>query len=103
MSTAIEIIDLSVEFKTRSGTVKALNGLNLCVTAGQVFGFIGPNGAGKTTAMHILLGFIEASSGEARIFDSNVLESIARMRIGYLPEHPDTYGFLTGRELLMMA
>jgi ABC-2 type transport system ATP-binding protein len=53
--------------------------------------------------MHVLLGFVEASSGVARIFGTDVRESIARRRIGYLPEQPQTYPFLTGRELLRFA
>ena len=90
-------------FPSRQGAVRALDGLMLEVKQGQVFGFLGPNGAGKTTAMHILLGFIAATSGEARIFGADVRHSIARQRIGYLPEHPDTYRFLSGRELLAMT
>ncbi len=102
-NNAIQIKNLVVEFPSQKGVVRALDGLNLTVKQGQVFGFLGPNGAGKTTTMHVLLGFIKAISGVARIFDEDVLHSIARQRIGYLPEHPDTYRFLTGRELLIMA
>lgn len=101
MSSAIEIYNLTVVFE--QGKIKALDNIDLVVGEGQVFGFLGPNGAGKTTVMHVLLNFITATSGEARIFGSNVKHSIARQRIGYLPEHPDTYRFLTGRELLTMA
>ncbi|MBU4201269.1 MAG: ABC transporter ATP-binding protein [Verrucomicrobia bacterium] len=103
MSLAIEIKNLVVEYPSGRGVVQAVRGLNLSVPEGQVYGFLGPNGAGKTTTMHVLLGFIEAQSGEARIFNENVRHSIARQRIGYLPEHPDLYRFLTGRELLTMA
>jgi ABC-2 type transport system ATP-binding protein len=103
MEPAVEIKDLTVTFNTRQGAVQALNGINLKVEPGRVFGFLGPNGAGKTTTMHVLLGFIEATSGEARIFGTDVRQSIARQRIGYLPEHPDTYRFLTGRELLTLT
>jgi len=91
---------VTVSFPSPGGAVMALSGLDLTVEPGQVFGFLGPNGAGKTTAMHVLLGFIDATAGEARLFGHDVRESIARQRIGYLPEHPDTYRFLTGRELL---
>jgi len=100
MQPAIEIRGLTVEFPSPDGTVRALDGLNLSVPAGHVFGFLGPNGAGKTTTLHVLLGFLSAASGEARIFGEDVRGSIARRRIGYLSEHPDTYRFLTGRELL---
>jgi ABC-2 type transport system ATP-binding protein len=103
MQTALETRNLCVSFPSKSGKVQALDNLNLKVKTGQVFGFLGPNGAGKTTAMHILLGFIPATSGEALIFDTDVRHSIARNRIGYLPEHPDTYRFLTGREMLTFA
>lgn len=100
MDYAIEMRSVTVRFPSRGGVVTALEGLDLTVEPGQVFGFLGPNGAGKTTAMHVLLGFIAATEGEARLFGRDVRESIARQRIGYLPEHPDTYRFLTGRELL---
>ena len=80
-----------------------MDGVSLTVPSGRVFGFLGPNGAGKTTAMHVLLGFTAANSGEALLFGTDVRRSIARQRIGYLPEHPDTYRFLTGRELLLKA
>jgi ABC-2 type transport system ATP-binding protein len=103
MTEAIQTRDLSVFFPSHKGQIRALDGVNLTVRTGQVFGFLGPNGAGKTTTMHVLLGFISATSGEARILGTDVRESIARQRIGYLPEHPDTYRFLTGRELLIMS
>lgn len=81
----------------------ALAGLDLSVPAGTVFGFLGPNGAGKTTTIQILLGFQDATGGVARLFGQPVNRTIARDRIGYLAENPDSYGFLTGRELLTMA
>jgi len=100
MDYAIETRSLSVEFRSRGGTVRALDRLDLRVRPGQVFGFLGPNGAGKTTTMHALLGFIAPTAGEAFLFGEDIRHSIARKRIGYLPEHPDTYRFLTGVELL---
>ena len=100
MKSAIEIRDLSVTFAVGKGVVHALQNLTLTVPAGQVFGLLGPNGAGKTTAMHVLLGFVQATAGQAAIFGTDVRQSIARQRIGYLAEHPNTYRFLTGRELL---
>ena len=103
MDPALETRDLSVTFNTPQGPVRALDGVSLRVEPGRVFGFLGPNGAGKTTTMHVLLGFIAATSGEARIFGADVRQSIARQRIGYLPEQPDTYRFLSGRELLTLT
>jgi ABC-2 type transport system ATP-binding protein len=103
MNYALETADLSVEFRSRRGPVRALDRLSLRVEPGQVFGFLGPNGSGKTTTMHVLLGFIAPTAGWASIFGSDVGRSIARRRIGYLPENPDLYPFLTGRELLRLT
>jgi len=92
-----------VEFRSQevSGGVKvALKGLNLAVHPGEVFGFLGPNGAGKTTTMNVLLGFVNATSGNAYLFGQNVRDPIARQRIGYLPELTYYYKFLTAEELL---
>jgi ABC-2 type transport system ATP-binding protein len=101
---AVEIKNLVVKFPLRHGRyVEALRGLSLMVGQGTVYGFLGPNGAGKTTTMHVLLGFVEAASGSARIFGEDVRHSLARRRIGFLPERAETYSFLTGRELLHMA
>src|SRR5262249_54051484 len=85
----LRVEDLRVEYRTRElgHPVKvALKGLNLAVRQGEVFGFLGPNGAGKTTTMNVLLGFVNASSGNAWLFGVNVREPIARQRLGYLPE-----------------
>jgi len=103
MEPAIETRDLTVVFPSRRGPVKALDGVSFSVKPGPVFGFLGPNGAGKTTTMHVLLGFAAATSGEALLFGTDVRQSIARQRLGYLAENPETYKTLTGRELLSMA
>jgi ABC-2 type transport system ATP-binding protein len=78
----------------------ALNGLDLEVSSGEIFGFLGPNGAGKTTAINVLLGFIPPTSGSASLFGIDVRQPIARQRIGYLPEMTYYYKFLTAEELL---
>jgi ABC-2 type transport system ATP-binding protein len=103
MPSAIEIAGLSVAFPARGGIVQALREVSLRIEQGQVFGFLGPNGAGKTTTINVLLGFIAPNSGCATIFGADVRQAIARERIGYLAENPDTYRFLTGRELLTMT
>jgi len=103
MKPIVEISNLRVEYRTRAigqATKLAVDGLNLKVQAGEVFGFLGPNGAGKTTTMNVLLGFVNATSGEARLFDVDVRQPIARQRIGYLPEMTYYYKFLTAEELL---
>ena len=103
MNTVLEIRDLRVEFPSRElgGRAKlAVDGLNLKVESGEVFGFLGPNGAGKTTTMNVLLGFINAYGGSAWIYGVDARRSIARQRIGYLPELTYYYKFLSTEELL---
>ncbi|HWQ91344.1 MAG TPA: ABC transporter ATP-binding protein [Clostridia bacterium] len=102
METILETKNLRVEFKSQQGegTKVAVNDLNLKVCAGEVFGFLGPNGAGKTTTMNVLLGFVNATAGDAWLFGVNVREPVARQRIGYLPELTYYYKFLTAEELL---
>lgn len=99
----LRIENLRVEYRSREvgqGTKLAVDGLNLSVRPGEVFGFLGPNGAGKTTTMNVLLGFVTPTSGNAFLFGVNVLEPIARQRIGYLPELTYYYKFLTAEEIL---
>ena len=89
MSPIMEIKDLRVDTGSRAighGVKVAVNGLSLSVQPGEVFGFLGPNGAGKTTTMNVLLGFVNATGGEAYLFGADVRQPIARQRIGYLPE-----------------
>jgi ABC-2 type transport system ATP-binding protein len=95
--------NLRVEYRSKEvgqGTKAALRDLNLVVHRGETFGFLGPNGAGKTTTMNVLLGFVNATGGNAYLFGTNVREPIARQRIGYLPELTYYYKFLTAEELL---
>lgn len=94
---------LRVEYRVRDlgQPVKcALAGLNLSVRQGEVFGFLGPNGAGKTTTMNVLLGFVNPTSGCARLFGVDTARPVARQRIGYLPEQTYYYKFLTAEEIL---
>jgi len=99
----IEVKNLSVTYRvcgTRQPDKLAVKDLCLSVRSGEVFGFLGPNGAGKTTTMNVLLGFVNATGGDAFLFGTNVREPIARQRIGYLPELTYYYKFLTAEELL---
>ena len=99
----LEIRNLRVEFRNPvrgQGNKVAVNNLSLQVFPGEVFGFLGPNGAGKTTTMNVLLGFVNATSGQASIFGTDVRQPIARQRIGYLPELTYYYKFLNAEELL---
>jgi ABC-2 type transport system ATP-binding protein len=102
----MEAIRTSALGKTyERGKVRALDGLDLTVPEGSVFGFLGPNGAGKTTAIKILTGLIEPTSGEAWVAGELVGDSSARLRsqIGYLSQEPRFYSWMTGRELLVFA
>lgn len=99
----IEIEDLSKDFMVgfwRKRPVRALDGLNLEVQPGEVFGFLGPNGAGKTTTLKILMTLLRPTSGRARILGEPVESVRMRRRIGYLPENPYFYDYLTAEEFL---
>lgn len=98
---AIKICQLCKTFKgKKKALIHALKNLELTVYAGEIFGFIGPNGAGKTTTIKILTGQIRPTSGTAHIAGIPVVNSLARENIGYLPENPSFYHFLTAREYL---
>jgi ABC-2 type transport system ATP-binding protein len=95
--TAIEIKNLSKQY----GNVKALDQLNLVVESGCIFGFLGPNGAGKTTTLRILTGLACASGGQAWIAGQPVdNRQTASRLVGYLPEEPAFYRWMTPVELL---
>jgi ABC-2 type transport system ATP-binding protein len=78
----------------------ALDALTLTVHTGEVFGFLGPNGAGKTTTLKLLMQLIFPTSGRAEILGRPVGDVDVRRRIGYLPENPYFYDYLTAEELL---
>jgi ABC-2 type transport system ATP-binding protein len=78
----------------------ALDSLTLQVGAGEVFGFLGPNGAGKTTTLKLLMQLIYPTSGRAEILGKPVGDIDVKRRIGYLPEQPYFYDYLTAEELL---
>lgn len=78
----------------------SLDDLDLTVQAGEVYGFLGKNGAGKTTTIKIVCGLIRPTSGSAHVFGVDVARRAARKRIGYLPENPYFYEYLTPRETI---
>jgi ABC-2 type transport system ATP-binding protein len=88
------------EVGLRRKRVHAVEDLTLSVAEGEIFGFVGPNGAGKTTTIKMLMGLIFPTSGRAFIFDAPIPSQAAKARIGYLPEHPAYYDFLTGAEAM---
>jgi ABC-2 type transport system ATP-binding protein len=101
---ALEIENLTKDYAVgfwRKRLVRALHGLSLQVEQGEAFGFLGPNGAGKTTTLKILMRLIYPTAGEARILGRPLDDMRMRARIGYLPEQPYFYDYLTAREFLI--
>ncbi len=98
----IEIKSVSKTFKgdLRAKPVLALEGLDLTIAQGEVFGFLGPNGAGKSTTIKILLNLIYPDSGSAFILGRDVRNKEVRRDVGYLPENPYFYDYLSAEELL---
>src|SRR5262249_61896755 len=78
----------------------ALRSLNLTVEAGETFGFLGPNGAGKTTTLKLLLGITFPTAGSAKILGKDFRDPEVKSRIGFLPEQPYFYDYLSAPELL---
>lgn len=100
-SYPIHISNLKKTYRGKRGKlVEALRDLSLEIVPGEVFGFLGPNGAGKSTTIKILMGLIRPSGGDASIFGTPVSHSEARRRVGFLPENPAFYDFLSAREYL---
>jgi ABC-2 type transport system ATP-binding protein len=96
----LRTVNLTKIYRKRRKSVLALDQLTLALEPGEVFGFLGPNGAGKSTMIKIITGQIQPSGGLAEIFGGDVSNISGRKRLGYLPENPSFYGFLTGREYL---
>jgi len=99
----IEIQNLTKDYEVgfwRKRKVRALDGLSLEVEQGQVFGFLGSNGAGKTTTLKLLMRLIFPTGGSARILGHHISDVSMHARIGYLPENPYFYDYLTAREFL---
>ena len=98
MTNLLELDELHKTF----GSVKAVDGITLNVTDGEVLGFLGPNGAGKSTTMKMVAGFLEPDSGTARICGIDIGENPqqAKKNLGYLPEGAPAYGEMTARKFL---
>jgi ABC-2 type transport system ATP-binding protein len=89
----------------RYGSVRAVDGLDLTVPSGTVFGFLGPNGAGKTTTLRMVAGLSAPTAGTIRLFGRSVSfgSHAGRERIGYLPDVPECYGYLKPVEFLRLC
>jgi len=100
---AIEIVGLEKIYQVgfwRKRPKRALHPLHLNVEQGEIFGFLGPNGAGKTTTLKMLMGLVFPSGGSARILEMDLDDPRMKAQIGFLPEQPYFYDYLTARELL---
>jgi ABC-2 type transport system ATP-binding protein len=101
--SVIEITNLTKDYEIgfwRKRKVRALDGLSLSIDGGQIFGFLGANGAGKTTTLKLLMRLIFPSAGSAQILGHDIRDVSMHQRIGYLPENPYFYDYLTAREFL---
>jgi len=99
----IEITNLTKDYEVgfwRKSKVRALDGLSLSIDRGQIFGFLGANGAGKTTTLKLLMRLIFPTTGSAQILGHDIQDASMHQRIGYLPENPYFYDYLTAREFL---
>ena len=102
-AAAIETENLSKEYPYGFLNLKkrmSLENLNLRVESGEVFGFLGPNGAGKSTTIKLLMRLIFPTSGRARILGKSIEDVSTHQVVGYLPEQPYFYDYLTAAELL---
>ena len=102
MAAAVKVTDLHKSFKSEflRRQKEILKGITLTVETGEIFGYLGPNGAGKTTTLKCLLGLIFPERGEIEILGHPYLSMQAKSRLGYLPENPYFYDYLTAVEFL---
>ncbi len=103
MKHIVEIENLTKDYEVgfwKKRKVRALDRLNLQVEGGQIFGFLGGNGAGKTTTIKILMSLIFPSEGKAKILGHDISDFKMHRKIGYCPENPYFYDYLSARELM---
>ncbi|HEX4419126.1 MAG TPA: ABC transporter ATP-binding protein [Kofleriaceae bacterium] len=102
---AIDVRDLTKTYRTpfTRKRVEALRGVTFGVERGHIFGFVGPNGAGKTTTIRTLMGLVRPTGGTASLLGHPLASRAARARIGFLPEAPYFYDYLTVAELCDLA
>lgn len=99
---AVEISRLTKDFRigVRGVKLRAVDDVSFSVAPGEIFGLLGPNGSGKSTTLKIMLGLFRPTSGTCRLFGRESTDAAARRDVGFLPEAPYFYGWLSGRELV---
>ena len=102
---AVQAVGLSKYYRNpwTLKTTCGLEDLNLEIGRGEVLGYLGPNGAGKTTTLKLLTGLLKPSSGQAWLLGESIEQPASRRRLGFLPEQPYFYDYLSGMEYLVMA
>ena len=105
MATILDVVSLAKTFKKpfTGKKVEAVRGVSFEVYEGEIFGFLGPNGAGKTTTIKMLTGLIAPTGGSASLFGIPVPSPEAMGRVGFLPENPYVYPYLTPREFVSLC
>jgi len=105
-ATPIELHGLSKTYRLgflMNRKVRALDGLDMVIQPGQVYGLLGPNGAGKSTTIKIVMNLVQATSGTAQLFGRAPRDTEVRRKVGFVPENPAPYEYLTGREFVHLA
>jgi len=104
MKTILEIKKLSKTYKTQFPfkTFNAVNSISFDIKENEVFGFLGPNGAGKSTTLKMIMNLIKPTFGEIKVMDGSTRDIEVRKKIGFLPENPSFYPFLSAYETLQM-
>ena len=102
LAPVLSVRDLSKTFRVGllGKKVEAVRGVSFQVQQGQLLGYLGPNGSGKTTSIKCILGLIQPTTGEIRLFGGRHDDPALRARIGYMPEHPYFYDYLKPTEVL---
>jgi len=99
---AVELSGLTKDFALglHGVRLRAVDNLSLTISPGEIFGLLGPNGSGKSTTIKVILGLLRPTTGSCRVFGVSSERVEARLAVGYLPEAPNFYRFLSGRELV---
>ncbi len=100
---AIEVKNLSKEYGVKKKKVHVVKNISFNVAVGSVFGFIGPNGAGKTSTIKMIVGLSHPTSGVVTILHDSPFSMDVKKKIGFMPESPQFYQYLTGEEFLLMT